>query len=32
VVALTDGTGAVVGRYSYEPYGKPTFSGTVTSK
>jgi RHS repeat-associated protein len=31
VVALTDSTGAVVGRYSYEPYGKPTFTGSVTS-
>ncbi len=31
VVALTDSTGAVVGRYSYEPYGKASFSGTVTS-
>jgi RHS repeat-associated protein len=31
VVALTDSTGAAVGRYSYEPYGKATFSGTVTS-
>jgi RHS repeat-associated protein len=31
VVALTDATGAVVGRYSYEPYGKPTFSGSKTS-
>ena len=32
VVALTKDTdGSVVGRYSYEPYGKPTFSGTVTS-
>jgi RHS repeat-associated protein len=31
VVALTDSAGAVVGRYAYEPYGKPTHSGTVTS-
>jgi RHS repeat-associated protein len=32
VVALTKDTdGSVVGRYSYEPYGKPTFSGTKTS-
>jgi RHS repeat-associated protein len=31
IVALTDSTGAVVGRYSYEPYGKATFSGTVAS-
>jgi len=33
VVALTDGdTGAVLGRYSYDPYGKATHSGTVTSR
>ena len=31
VVALTDSTGTVVGRYSYEPYGKATFSGSKTS-
>jgi len=31
VVALTDSAGAVVGRYSYEPYGTPTFTGTVPS-
>ena len=31
VVALTDASGAVVGRYSYEPYGTPTFTGTVPS-
>ena len=31
VVALTDDSGAVVGRYSYEPYGKATHSGTVQS-
>jgi RHS repeat-associated protein len=31
VVALTDSAGAVVGRYSYQPYGKATHSGTVTS-
>jgi RHS repeat-associated protein len=33
VVALTDGdTGAVLGRYSYDPYGQATHSGTVTSR
>jgi RHS repeat-associated protein len=31
VVALTNSSGSVVGRYAYEPYGKPTHSGTVTS-
>jgi RHS repeat-associated protein len=31
VVALTDSAGPVVGRYSYDPYGKATHSGTVTS-
>ena len=30
-LALTDGTGAVQTRYSYEPYGKTTVSGTASS-
>ena len=30
-LALTDGAGAVQTRYSYEPYGKTTVSGTASS-